>query len=112
MLKLHRDPQSGWRYTQDNQYAIHKTYGAHIWWDVRELAPRWFLPPDKFLPHHEGSPQIFGIRKIRKGAPPGFEAKRCRFRLLSIFLFLQDFNGIGDGCRDGNAHQAGIFGDG
>lgn len=39
MLKLHRDPQSGWRYTHDNLYAIHKTYGAHIWWDVRELAP-------------------------------------------------------------------------
>lgn len=38
MLKLRLDRQSGWRYTQDNRYVIHKTYGAHLWWDVRELA--------------------------------------------------------------------------
>lgn len=37
MKKLKLDKQSGWRYTQDRKYAIHKTYGAHIWYDVREL---------------------------------------------------------------------------
>lgn len=38
MIRLHRDPHSGWRYTQDERYAITKTHGAHVWWDVRELS--------------------------------------------------------------------------
>ena len=38
MIKLHRDPQSGWRYTQDNQYVIHKTYDSYLRWSVRELS--------------------------------------------------------------------------
>lgn len=42
MIKLHRDPQSGWRYTQDNQYVIHKYHWfgkRKPTWDVKELAP-------------------------------------------------------------------------